>query len=400
MPPHTARDLGLMQGFPPPDDKLVTVANWLDAPYPRWAFQHVDQVVPTARISRGTGPVSALARSDQDLSGVAFDGPDGRVTVAEMLESTYTDGFIVLKDGAIVMEQYFNDMTPDSVHLLMSVSKSLVGMLAGIMVERGLLEVTAPVGRYLPALEGSAYADATVRQALDMTVSVVFREEYDDPHSEIQRQDRAIGWRPALPGDVVGNYHFLPTLRKDRDHGVLFQYCSATTDVVGWILENVSGLPLAELFGREIWAKLGAEHDGYTTVDLYGAALASGGLCVTPRDLARFGQMILRDGHVDGRPVVPSRWIDETRNGGDNGPWSRGPQRSGMYPRGNYHNYWYNTADAHRSFYGSGIHGQHLWIDPTAGVVVAKVSTRPAALDAAMAALTLNGLTAIGSALS
>lgn len=402
MPPATAataRDLGLMQGCPPPDDKVVTVANWQDAPYNRWAFQHVSQVIPSAQISRGAGPVVDLPRAPQDLDDLSFETPDGPTTLAAMLQATYTDGFIVLQDGRIVVEQYFNDMTADRPHLLMSVSKSLTGMLAGILADRGLVEMAAPIGHYIPALQGSAYGDATVQQALDMTVAVVFSEQYDDPTSEVQAQDRAVGWRPARDGDIIGNYHFLPTIKKAGDHGAVFQYCSATTDVLAWVLERVAGAPFADLLGREMWAHLGAEHDGAVTVDRYGAALANGGICVTLRDLARFGQMILADGHAGGRSVVPSRWIEQTRNGGDNGPWSHHERWFRTYPRGNYHNQWYNTEDSHRSFFGTGIHGQHLWIDPAARLVIAKVSTRPAALDERLNAATLQGFAAIGQAL-
>lgn len=389
-----------MQGFPPPDGKLVTLDNWQDGPYNRWAFQHVSHIIPTAQISRDAGPIAALERRHRDLGGITFDGANGRMAIDEMLESTYTDGFIVLKDGAILTEKYFNGMTPHSRHLLMSVSKSLTGALAGILMEQGLLDPAAAVPAYVPELRQSAYDDATVQQVLDMTVSLLFREEYDDPQSEVHQQDRAAGWRSAREGDIIGGYNFLPTLRKDGEHGKVFQYCSATTDVLGWILEKIAGVPFPELFSRAIWAKLGAEDDAYITVDRSGASYPNGGFCVTVRDLARFGQMMLQDGHFNGRSIVPSSWIDETRNHGDNGPWSYHPRWSQTYPRGSYHNQWYNTEDAHRSFFGIGIHGQHLWIDPAANVVIVKFSTRPLALDATMSENTLSGFTAIGQALS
>src|SRR5579883_2560285 len=131
--PQTAQELALMQGFPPPEDKLVTVANFQVGPYNRWGFQHISQILPTAPIGRGDGTAAALERRAQDLGALAFTGAGGRMTIAEMLETTYTDGFLVLKDGAIVAEQYFNGMGPHTRHLLMSVSKSLTGMLAGIL---------------------------------------------------------------------------------------------------------------------------------------------------------------------------------------------------------------------------------------------------------------------------
>jgi len=396
---RTAYELNLMRGFPPDDDKIVTLGNWQDPPYHRWAFQHVSQIIPTEQIGRGAGPVRGFPALPHELTSLRIEGFGQRMTLLEVLEQTYTDAFVVVKDGAIITEQYWNQMTRDTKHLLMSVSKSVTGMLVGVLVETGALQRADQVSQYVPELRNSAYGDATVKQVLDMTVSLVFREDYDDPTSEIQQQDRAIGWRVAKPGDAPSNYHFLPTLQKRAEHGTTFQYCSANTDVLGWIVERVSGVPFAELLGREIWSKLGAEHDAYITVDRYGGAIANGGICVTARDLARFGQMILQQGRVDGQAVVPPGWIRETRDGGDNRPWSRDQQWSALYPRGNYHSQWYNTEDPHRCFYGSGIHGQHLWIDPTVNMVIVKLSSRPSATDEVMTAQTLAAFTAIGQAL-
>jgi CubicO group peptidase (beta-lactamase class C family) len=381
----------------------VTLANWQEAPYNRWAFRHVSEMVPTAQISRGSGTIWDLPRAPRDLLSLRFEGASGAMSVGEMLHATYTDGFVVLEDGVIVCERYLNGTDPADKHLLMSVSKSLTGMLAGVLVEHGLLELTAPCGRYVPELEGSAYADATVQEALDMTVSVIFREEYTDPDSEVQAQDRAAGWRPALPGDPPGIYHFLPNLKKDREHGVTYQYCSATTDVLGWVLERASSRRFADLFGQELWSRLGAEHDAYITVDRSGATFPNGGICVTARDLARFGQLVLQNGFVGLEEVVPSRWIEETRRGSELGPWPRDPEGTpgpdNPYPNGSYHNQWYLMGDEHDCMSGSGIHGQHLWIDPAAGAVIAKVSSRPQPIDQRLGPDTLAAFTAIGQAL-
>src|SRR5690349_9999912 len=121
--PRTARELGLMLGFPPQEDHLVTAANFQDAPYNRWGFLHISNVLPTAPISRGEAPIAELRRAPQDLSAIRFEGSDGPLTLAEMLESTYTDGVLVLHHGRILSEIYFNGMQPNTRHLLMSVSK-------------------------------------------------------------------------------------------------------------------------------------------------------------------------------------------------------------------------------------------------------------------------------------
>jgi len=397
--PRTAEELGLMRGFPPPEDKLVTAANFQDAPYNRWAFQHISNLLPTALISRGEVPIDQLPRADQNLGEIRYAGVNGPTTVTEMLERTYTDGFLVLRDGVIVTESYFNGMRPDTRHLLMSISKSLTGTLAGIFVARGLLDPAATVPTYVPELRHGAYGDATVQHLLDMTASVVFNEDYADPTSEIQRQDRATGWRVPREGDILGNYHFIPTLKKAGEHGRVFQYCSADTDVLGWILEKITGTPFPDLLSLEIWAKLSAEHDAYSTVDRYGAALPDGGICTTLRDLARFGQMILQQGQYNGQSIVPSSWIQQTRHQGDNGPWRHAAWWTAVYPRGSYHNQFWHTGDEHGRFFGWGIHGQHLWIDPETKVVIVKFSTGPDAVDRTMLLDTLRGMAAISEAL-
>ena len=305
----------------------LTLNNWQEGPWNRWAYQHVSHLIPTALISRGAGPIAAFERRPRDLSGLRFERADGGTTTLHaMLTETYTDAFVVLRDGAILYERYFNGMSAGTLHLFQSVSKSVTGMLTGILVADGRLRLDRRIGDYLPELRDSGYADATVRDALDMLVSVVYTEDYDDPSSEMNRQDRAAAWRPLLPDDVDGLYNFAATIRKDAAHGEIFQYCSLTTDVLGWVLSRVSGLSFAELLSREIWSKLGCEHDAVITVDHFDSPSPSGGICTTARDLARFGQMVLRQGFANGEQIVPAAWIDDTRFNGDVEAFARNPE--------------------------------------------------------------------------
>jgi CubicO group peptidase (beta-lactamase class C family) len=378
----------------------LTLDNWQDGPWNRWAYQHISHLIPTAQIGRGSGPVAPLERRERDLSDLRFERSNGRpVTLRDMLAETYTDGFVVLHDGAVVYERYFNGMTDSTLHLFQSVSKSLTGMLAGILVADGRLELDRAIGDYLPELRDSGYADATIRQALDMLVSIRFSEIYDDPASDMNRQDRAAAWRPLLPGDIDGLYRFAATIPKDRAHGEIFQYCSLTTDMLGWVLSRVSGLTFAELLSRELWVKLGCEHDAIITVDRFDSPTPSGGICTTTRDLARFGQMVLRDGFANGVQIVPASWVDDTRFGGDVQAFARNTEHQGRPPGGAYRNQWWITNDEHGTFYGGGVYGQHVWIDPVARVVIAKLSTRPAPLDQALNELTHRGFAAIARAL-
>src|SRR5580698_957787 len=169
-PSHPPSDApALMAGVPPfPEQSLVTLANWQDPPFNRWAFQHIRELIPTARISRGDGRPRRLARAERDISALAFRSGGREVTVGEMLGQTYTDGFLVLHRGKIVSEQYFNGMRADTRHLLMSVSKSVVATVAGILADQGLLPVQAPVTQLVPELAGTSFAGATVQDLLDM----------------------------------------------------------------------------------------------------------------------------------------------------------------------------------------------------------------------------------------
>lgn len=391
-----------MAGYPPPEEVTVTLANWQDPPYNRWAFQHVSNLLPTAMISRGSASVSILTRDPQDLGGITFKNGDGvSLTIREMLISTYTDGFIVLKDGTILFEQYFNGMNENTRHLLMSVSKSIAGILTGCLAEAGVLDPTKPVIHYVPELKDSAFGDATVRQTLDMQVSVVYSEEYANPEAEVQYHEKAGGWRPLGEGDIDGHFNFLQSLKKDnREHGLVFQYASPCTDVIGWVLERAYGMPYAELLSREIWSKLGCEHDADISVDKYSSPIADGGISATLRDSARYTQMMLQNGFFNGQQIVPSAWIDDIRNHADNGPWSRHEAWPTAFPDGPYRAFWYNAEDEHRSYFGVGVFGQVYWIDPTSRVVIVKNSTQPTATDVEMTLLTLSGLATISKALA
>jgi DNA-binding transcriptional regulator PaaX len=253
----------------------LTADSWQEWPHNRWAFQHIEEVLRTATVPRGGGPLLALT------DGERLDPPG----LDAELRACCTDGLILLRGDEIRLERYLNGMSSETRHLLMSVSKSITSAVFGRYVSRGEVDVRETVSRYIAALEGSAYGDATVQQTLDMTVAVAYDEEYDDPQSAVQRHDRSGRWRASRPGDPAGVREFLTTLRKDGDHGRAFRYCSANTDVLAWILEEASGRPFSELLSSELWAALGAQADAFATVDGEGFVFANAGVCATLRDL-------------------------------------------------------------------------------------------------------------------
>jgi CubicO group peptidase (beta-lactamase class C family) len=393
----------LMTGVPPfRAQELVTLANWQDPPFNRWGFQHIRELIPTARISRGAGPAGALPRAEGDLLSLRFrDAASGReLTVAQLLAETYTDGFLVLHQGQIVAEHYFNGMTPDTPHLLMSVSKSVTSAVAGVLAGRGALDVSAPVERIVPELAGTSFEGAAVQDLLDMRAGTKFDETYENPEADVRTYERVYLWRPddgrPRPADALG---YFGTLRNDGPHGGPFRYRSILTDVLAWVIERAAGERLHQLISRELWQPMGAEFDAEITVDAHGNPMADGGICATLRDLARFGQLYLQQGRAEGRQIVPGAWIEDTIRGAPDGAEAfagAGPV-PGDPAGAHYRNCWWVRDPGLPFYYASGINGQNVFVHVPAQTVVVKLSTWPTALSPA--ADIVQGALAIANAL-
>jgi CubicO group peptidase (beta-lactamase class C family) len=399
----------LMQGFPPPPGARVTLANWQEPPFNRWSFSHMRELVPTQRISRGSGPVtplpaSPLPASPLPLGKIALHRVDGtRASVDEVLEDTYTDATVVVHGGRVVLERYAGETAPGTPHLLMSISKSVVGCVVGNLVERGLLSPAHLVTDHVPELEQSGYRGASLRDILDMRSGVEFSEDYTDLDAEVRVIEQAMGWRPASDRRVPSSmYAYLTTLGGTGEHGGVFDYRSCETDVLGWVCERATNTRMADLISELVWSPIGAERDAEITCDGAGTAIHDGGMCAAARDLARFGVMLLAGGEVAGRRVVPATWLRES--------WTADPDIldafaqsvSGPYlPGGWYRNkFWFVPREHHVALLCLGIYGQMLYVNPGTGTVAAKLSSWPDAQSPAMLQDTLRAFDAIGAALT
>ncbi|WP_336660434.1 serine hydrolase domain-containing protein [Leucobacter sp. USHLN153] len=347
--------------------RLPALDDWQDPPVNRWAFTHLSEIVATATISRELSP----HRATTNLGALAERIPD----LEARLEATYTDAFLVVQQDHVVAEYRRAGVRATDRHLLMSVSKSLCGLVAGTLVGEGRIDPTAQVVTYLPELSGSAYDGPTVQQLLNMEIEVEYSENYVDPTSEVQTHDRSSGWRTPLPGDPANDYAFLPTLRGSGATG-RFQYCSANTDVLAWIIERVSGLRYVDALSEHLWSRLGADHDATITIDRTGFGYANAGVSCTARDLARIGQAMLRDGEAPGGRIAPPEWVAAILAGG-----SRDAMQYagwiGQFPNGSYTRQWWCTGNERGNVSAIGIHGQNLWLDPASDSVIVKLSSWP-----------------------
>jgi CubicO group peptidase (beta-lactamase class C family) len=373
--PHTAADSGVD----------VDASNWYWGPANRWSWHNTRRIFPTAQIGRGSGSPAPLMRADRDLSTVSFLDPvtHRSMTVAQMLDATYTDGFLVLRHGQILAETYRNGMTQNQPHLLMSVSKSIIGTLAGILVGQGRLADSKLISDYIPEMRGTVYEGATIRNLLDMSV--------DDPQAraalnstrgslkEYEAVDEAGGWLPATKSSAPGLRAYLTGLRRPHgENGKSFLYLDQSTILMSWVMERATGKDIADLLTQELWTKLGAEQDAYMLLDHHQQAYASAGLNATLRDLGRFGEMMAQNGTYNGQSIVPDTWVKDIRSNGADGPnnaRSRGLAAVRPWPghrRGTYRNFWWVTEGSCGRFAGVGLGGQLLIVDPIADIVVVK----------------------------
>jgi CubicO group peptidase (beta-lactamase class C family) len=391
----------ILQGIPAPPQRRVPHQDWDRAPWNRWTFQHVCEYVPTTEVWRGNGPVWTLERKPQDLGNIEFGDADGqKTTLQQWIDSSYTDGIVVLHHGAIVFEQYHNGMDERTLHLSQSMAKSVVGVVAGILIGKGLIDPAEQVTHYLPELVATAWQGATLQQVMDMTTGVRYVEDYEALDSDIAITDIASGWKHPKPGFHTPSCiwdQILTLTEQLRDHGEKFHYRSIESDVLAHCLERVTGTRLAELVSRELWQPLGCEESASFTIDPAGYALACGGLNATLRDYARFGQLLLQKGKLGGNlgntQLVPADWIADIHNA-DHGLF--GEPYTLAAPNGGYRNqFWIEDVDR-PGFMARGVFGQLIYVDPADDLVVVKLSSWPEFTSTPRLLTALNAIHAIG----
>ena len=367
-----------MKGFPVAPDKRVPPDEWDRAPWNRWSFQHIREILPTTEVWRGDGPVWRFEENPVDLDPVAFTSHSGQsTTVIDWLLQNYADGIVVLHGGEIRYERYFNQMTERTLHLSQSMAKSITSAVAGILVSRGLLDPEECICTYLPELEATGWKDAKLRHALDMTSGVRYVEDYEALDSDIGATDVASGWRPAQPNVPYFQCMWDQILSlKDtvREHGALFEYRSIETDVLAHCMERVTQTPLAELISRELWQPLGVEESACFTVDGAGYPLACGGFNATLRDYARFGQMLCNDGTANGQQIVPKAWIADSLNAD---PSIFSDTNNMDLDNGAYRNQFWVRDIERRILIARGVFGQIIYADMDNSLTIARLASWP-----------------------
>ena len=367
------------------EPEVADLSNWRSSPHSRWAFRNVPRLLPVADIAASSQPMPLPEKPFAFERFGLGDGSGGTLGFDDVLKATDTDGLVVLHRGCIVRESYRHGLTPHTPHIIMSASKSIVGLIAGILAGEGTLDIDAPVSAYVPEIAATAYAHATLRHLLDMRAGVVLDER------QARAYAIATNWEPLAATETpIGLSDFFRGLDvAPRPHGGPFRYVSANTDLLGWAIERATGQSFASLISERLWQPMGAEDRAFLAVDRDGLPRCTGGICATLRDLARVGQLMLAGGHHDGRQIIPRAWLDDIAEDGDRAAWAQGEFAAGFGGRTmSYRSGWYVVHDQPGMLFAMGIHGQNLFVDRANQIVIAKLSSQHLPIDPRVVGLT------------
>jgi CubicO group peptidase (beta-lactamase class C family) len=389
---------GWMVGFPPPADKQITTANSHLPEHLGWRLQNPGRLYPTARISRGTGPIVALPIGER-MAVDALTVDDGEGTALPMTEvwrRTGADATLVMHRGKVVFESYLGDMTEQHQHAMFSCTKSVIGLLVEQLIHEGKVDPTAPASIYIPELRHSPAGSATVRQHLDMQAHFMFS---DKPKADGQVQvDYIMGLgfipRPSGYTGANGAYELLINARPMGEHGGVFRYDNGSTDTLGWIVRRATHSSLDKHISETIWSKLGCEHDGGMLIDAAGTEWAAGGMSACLRDFGRLGEALRCHGQFNGQQILAPQVYEEILKAGDRQAFAAG---NGVPTGGSYRSQWWFNHDRHGSYACRGQYGQRIWIAPQAETMIAQFAVDPNLTT--LEPLRLRGFQAIADAL-
>ena len=379
-----------MNGFPPARESQVTSFNYRDYPKNKWSFRNMAAPLHAIMIPR-EGPVHMFREAVTNSIGKTKVIKDS--TFENVFDASEADAVIVIRNNTVLFEKYWNGLSRHYQHIWFSMTKSLTSSAFGLLVMQKKVDLKASPVKYVPELKGTPWERTTIQDVLNMSSALGFQESYTDTASLFYKYyGGAITFFPDANADtdpktakVLGAYDFLTRLATQNNNlqpGVKFEYNSTNVDVISWIISRITGKTYHEFIQENIWSKIGAEHDAYVNIDRSYTAVATGGMNSTVRDLALFGTLTLNRGKIDGKQIIPQLWVDETLKitQADKDRYLKNdvyvPARM---PWVAYKNYWWILDETKGEYCAVGIHGQVLYINRSADLVIAYFSSQPTA---------------------
>lgn len=349
-----------------PGEHLTGKYSYMSQPYSFYYFHNMDQLnLRTDWIKKANRTYPLREPVRERTFEYTFQGQ--RYSLDEYFKRNFVTGFLVLRDDQIIIEKYFHEADRNSRFVSQSLSKSIVSILVGAAVEEGAIKsIEDPVATYLPYLSESGYRNVTVKNLLQMSTGVRYSEDYGDPKSE------AALLGAALP---TGNPSFKDYAQSiqptSTPPGTKFEYQSVNTQVLGLLLEKVTGKRLNEYTQEKLWKKIGSQSDAFfyespKQPDTCAFACFN----ATLRDYARIGLMMLQGGTLGEQRVVSSAWVHDSTK--PDAPYLK-PKPGGL----GYAYQWWIPSGKDEVYMGLGIYGQCIYVNPNRHVVIVQTSAWP-----------------------
>lgn len=325
-------------------------------------FQHTPEIQPTKKISRGEHVFSFVKEDDMALTD-GFTYQDVFFPCEKFMEDTETSAMIVVKDDVIKYEKYFFGGGEGTLFSSNSMGKSFVSALFGIAVAKGDVgSVEDPIGKYIPEFVGTELEKIPIRACLKMASGIDFDEEKDMSGFSI----RTLLGFPAMK--VISKYGVQEPPYTYR------RYLSINTEILGQVIVNATGYSLAEYMEKNLWKRIGAEHDAYWTLS-NGKELAMGGLSVSLRDYARFARLYLNEGSYNGEQILPGEWVRDSLDISE--AYAKPGSNFDAYNAIGYGYQWWVPEGDQGEFMAIGVYGQWIYVNPSNRVIIVKTSADP-----------------------
>ena len=354
--------------FGPNAWRLYKVANLFDKNTISYNFINMKEFFPTSTPIKASENPHIFKKRDDFYMPELYEFGGEKKPIQEAIDYFNTDGLMILKDGEVLYENYWNKNKENSRHIIWSVSKSFLSALVGIALDEGLIDdINDPIIKYLKDFEGTGYEGVSIKNLLQMSSGIAFNEDYGDPDSDINRYAR-------VTATGTSQREFAKTLKNSREPGTYNHYISLDSQMLGMLVAEVTNMTVKEYLYEKIWSQIGMQDDAFYLTDKQEVEMSLGGLNVTLRDMAKFGQLYLNKGNWNGKQVVPAEWVSNSTvplgkhvqpNAGDqftSDAWGYGYQ-------------WWIPGPGVSDYTAHGIHNQFIYVNPESGVVIAKTSS-------------------------
>ncbi|GAB6559551.1 serine hydrolase domain-containing protein [Bacillus mobilis] len=358
-----------------PSKNNVTKKNWLDDPYLRWSYTHMKEFTLINEVKNNPDYVSHFSTASQNLDDFAVERKFGNTTpLKKLLDDNKTDAFVVVHNGQLVYERYFNGYNESEPHGMASLAKVFTGAIIQSLAEENRIDLEKTADTYIKELNNTPFGNASLQQLMDMQVSAEY-PTHGYEHPALENQDAQL----YLASNILPRgknydgpmkiYDMLREAEETAPPGSDFSYDNGSAETLAWVIRTITGKSLAENVSERIWSQIGMEENAYYVTDETKVEQASAGLNATARDMARFGQLLLNNGEYNGKQILPSSISEDIKNVQE-GELAVGPGASISY-----HNQWWIPHNEQNAFEVLGSYGQTLYIDPTANMIIVHFSS-------------------------